>query len=62
VRYTVRGQSEKSVFQTVAFFMMGEEPVFLKPEPGYGIVSVSSPGPASQDPAGCHQQTGNWSV
>ena len=48
--------SGKSVLQTVAFFKMHHEPVFLKSEPGYGIVSVSSPGPAPQNPSCCHYQ------
>jgi len=49
-------RSEQSVLKTVAFFIMRYEPVFSKPEPGYGIVSVSSPWPAPKNPSCCHEK------
>ena len=50
------------MLQTVAFFMMHQEPVFFKSEHGYGIVSVSSPGPAPQNPSSSHEKTPYRSV
>ena len=50
------------MLQTVTFSIKTQGPVFFKSEPGNRIISVSPPGPASQYPARCHQQTGKGSV